>query len=227
MEHLPKSLGGLISCWSKKGWSSSSLYSVYPVIRKWLKNFVFRDVWLLSMNNNTLGQICSTDCSSCGRDRKIYHLCSQAATPDLKVRSQRTRRYWGKVLVWKHNYTWVFLAWHEDKSPGANSILLKCTMCQALWVAFFPDEEKLAELGLVNCSWPKRPMHNPGSFSGVMRWEGEAGALYIEHLTSQISGSPWALVPSKLNPGNFTLITGPIIFPYYNLLRVQPNYVKL
>lgn len=102
------------------------------------------------MNNNTLGQICSTDVrgSSCGKDRNIYHLCSQAATPDLKVRSQRTRRYWGKVLVWKHNYMWVFLAWHENKPPGANSILLKCTMCQTMWVAFFPDEEKLAELGL-------------------------------------------------------------------------------
>lgn len=117
MEHLPKSLGGLISCWSKKGLCSSSLYSV---IRKWLKNFIFRDVWLLSMNNNTLGQICSTDVrgSSCGKDRKIYHLCSQAATPDLKVRSQRTRRYWGKVLVWKHNYMWVFLAWHEASLLG-------------------------------------------------------------------------------------------------------------
>lgn len=136
--------------------------------------FVFRDVWLLSMNNNTLGQICSNDLrgSSCGRDRKIYHSCSHVAVPDLKDRNQRTWRYWGKVLVWKHNYMWVFLAWHEDKPSGANSILLdlKCTMCQTLWVVFFfPGGEKLAELGLVNCSWPKRPTHNPGSFSDVVR----------------------------------------------------------
>lgn len=132
--------------------------------------FVFKDVWLLSMNNNTLGQICSNDLRgfSCSRDRKIYNPCSHVAVPDLKVRSQRTRRYWGKVLVWKQNYIWVFLAWHEDKPPGANSILL-ALKCQTLWVASFPDEEKLAELGLVNCSWPKRPTQNPGNFSGVVR----------------------------------------------------------
>lgn len=35
-------------------------------------NFIFRDVWLLSTNNNTLGQICSNDLrgSSCGEIEK-------------------------------------------------------------------------------------------------------------------------------------------------------------
>lgn len=117
------------------------------------------------------------------------------------------------------------LAWHEDKPPGANSILLalKYSMCQALWVAFFPDEEKLAELGLVTCSWPKRPTHNPGNSSTLVlmvRWRGEAGENTHSTLSVSLSRSPWALFPFKLNPGNFTLITGQLL----SLLRVEPDY---
>lgn len=104
-----KLLGGLISHWSRIGWCSSPLYLI---ITRWLMIFCLWDIWLLSTNNNTLGQICSNDLrgSSCGRDRKIRHPWSHVAAPNLKDRSQRTCIYWDKVLGWKYSYMWVFLS---------------------------------------------------------------------------------------------------------------------
>lgn len=67
-----------------------------------------------------------------------------------------------------------------------------------------------------------------GPLVAVVRWRSSC-LIYVEHLTSQneISSSLWTLVLSKLNTGNFTLITVPTTFSYYNLLSVQPGYVKL
>lgn len=67
--------------------------------------FVFKDVWLLSMNNNPRGQIWPDVLSGshCGRDRTIHQLRAHEIRSTGVRNNQRAGRYWGKVLMWKHN----------------------------------------------------------------------------------------------------------------------------
>lgn len=187
--------------------------------------FVFRNLWLPSLSNNSLGQIWPGDLkgSSCDHGRKIHHPRARKVTLDLTCRSQeqsRACRYWDKELIWKHNL--------DVSVPclalGQTSFFYLWNILSARLCSWFPFQTKKNWKIL---GWWLTHGQRGQQVTSVTVGNDKKQVSHTLGILPPSMGSAattdWNLVPFQSNTGNFTLLTGTITFPYYILYSVQAD----